>query len=219
MRSPFDPPFDDLPKTIPIFPLSGALLLPDGRLPLNIFEPRYLAMTEDAIAGPRIIGMVQPLQPDAEEECPEVYPVGCSGRITAFSETDDGRILITLSGLCRFVITGEEPLHRGYRRAHARYDDFRADMDTVDPPEIDRGRLLDGLAKYLEAREISADWDSIRDIPADRLITSLAMMCPFDAREKQALLEAADTAARAEILMSLLEMAVLDDAGGESVRH
>ena len=219
MRSPFDPSFDELPKTIPIFPLSGALLLPDGRLPLNIFEPRYLAMTEDAIAGPRVIGMVQPIDADTEAESPKVYPIGCSGRITAFNETDDGRYLITLSGLCRFVITGEEPLLRGYRRAHAVYDDYRADMKDIEPPEIDRGRLLDGLAQYLEAREISADWDSIRDIPADRLITSLAMMCPFDAREKQALLEAPDTATRAEILMSLLEMAVLDDAGSASVRH
>jgi Lon protease-like protein len=214
-RGPFVPRFEDMPQTLAIFPLSGVLLLPRGRLPLNIFEPRYLAMTEDAVKGDRLIGMVQPMEDGAAGDQPPVFPIGCAGRITQFAETDDGRYLITLTGLCRFRIERELPLFCGYRRVIPDFSDFEPDLQP-DSGALDRPRLLAALRTYLKLQKLSADWESIEGAPDERLITSLAMICPFSCREKQALLESPCLSERARVLTSLLEMAVLESAGAGS---
>src|SRR6201997_1407718 len=154
-----DPPA--LPGILPIFPLSGVLLLPRGRLPLNIFEPRYLAMTRDALAGDRLIGMVQPSDPADLGRNPPVYPTGCAGRITSFSEAEDGRFLITLTGTSRFRIREELPLLEGYRRIVPDWQEFAQDVEGEEMPDFDRERLMRGLRAYFQQHQISADWDSI----------------------------------------------------------
>ena len=213
---------EGLPRIIPIFPLTGVLLLPRGRLPLNIFEPRYLAMTRDALAGPRLIGMVQPSDPRVSlAGDPPVFPTGCAGRITSFAETEDGRYLITLTGVSRFRIAEELELHDGYRRVAPDWAAFARDRAPEDEPEFDRDRLIRGLKSYFGQQQISADWEAIGRAPGERLITSISMICPFEPGEKQALLEAADLAARAELLTAIVEMAVLNRGGAEGggARH
>lgn len=201
-------------ETLPIFPLAGVLLLPRGRLPLNIFEPRYLAMTRDALGGDRLIGMVQPSDPNQPASGnPPVYPTGCAGRITSFSETDDGRYLITLTGLCRFHIREELPLHSGYRRVVPQWDDFASDLRTPREPAFDRERLLRGLRSYFDKHQIKAEWDAIGSVPGERLVTSIAMVCPFEPSEKQALLEAPGLDERAQLLTAIVEMAIIDGSG------
>ncbi len=217
MADPFDPAFEDLPGVIPIFPLAGALLLPDGRLPLNIFEPRYINMTAAALAAPqRLIGMIQPKE-GATGDHPELFATGCAGRMISFGETEDGRYLITLKGLVRFRVMDEPPLREGYRRVRASYAEFRDDMAEASRPlAIDRGRLLRALRAYLTHQGVEANWEAIEGTGESRLITSLAMMCPFRPSEKQALLEAPTLDDRAEVMMALLEMALLerrDDQG------
>ncbi len=214
MAGPFEPSFADLPRVIPIFPLSGALLLPGGMLPLNIFEPRYLNMTQAALAsGDRTIGMIQPDGDDAGDS-PSLYDTGCAGRIVSFAETDDGRLLITLSGMCRFAVVEELPLAEGYRRVVAEYGRFRDDMSADASVDIDRDRLLGILKAYLEHESIEANWKAIEGADDARLVASLAMMCPFQASEKQALLEAPDLAERARVVVTLLEMALVTPADG-----
>src|SRR5712671_1633001 len=163
-----------LPTILPIFPLTGVLLLPRGRLPLNIFEPRYLAMTRDALAGERLIGMVQPSDPQAAGRNPPVYPTGCAGRITSFSETEDGRFLITLTGTSRFRIRDELPLLEGYRRVVPDWREFARDVEGDEEPRFDRERLMRGLRAYFQQHQISADWDAITAVPGERLLTSIA---------------------------------------------
>jgi uncharacterized protein len=210
-----------LPAILPIFPLAGVLLLPRGRLPLNIFEPRYLAMTRDALAAERLIGMVQPSDPTVSDADPAVYPIGCAGRITSFAETDDGHFLITLTGTSRFRIREELPLLEGYRRIVPEWTDFARDFEDEEEPGFDRERLVRGLKAYFQQHQIAADWDAIVSVPADRLVTSIAMMCPFEPSEKQALLEAADLDDRARMLTAIVEMAVLNRPGdgGAGARH
>ncbi|MBP2311312.1 LON peptidase substrate-binding domain-containing protein [Azospirillum soli] len=214
-RNPFDPSLDRLPRTLPIFPLAGVLLLPRGRLPLNIFEPRYLAMVEDAMAGDRMIGMVQPTDPASREREPSVYETGCAGRITTFAETEDGRYLITLTGLCRFTILREVDGVHGYRRVAPAWERFADDLKTEPRGELDRPRLLAGLMSYFKVQGISVDWKAIECTPDERLVTSLAMICPFEPSEKQALLEAPDLSERAKLLIALIEMAILDGREGD----
>ncbi len=211
MSSPFDLGFEELPRIIPIFPLSGALLLPQGKLPLNIFEPRYLQMTQDAIAAERVIGMIQP---ENNEEPPAIFGTGCMGRITSFSETDDGRLLIILSGMCRFNIIEELPLVNGYRRVVADCHRYRNDLSTDHEAEIPRERLLEALRGYLVLKHVDANWEAIEKTDDLNLVTSLAMMCPFEASEKQALLEADAVSDRADIMVTLLEMALLESSDG-----
>ncbi|MFN4275493.1 MAG: LON peptidase substrate-binding domain-containing protein [Ferrovibrio sp.] len=204
----------ELDGVIPIFPLTGVLLLPRGLLPLNIFEPRYLAMTRDAINGSRLIGMIQPTEPEARHKRQDVYRIGCVGQIVSAAETDDGRILITLRGLCRFGIAHElEDAGTLYRQVQADYDAFADDLAAVPPGQYDRTRLLTALRGYCERHNLPADWDSINAASDDLLVHSLAMICPFTPGEKQALLEAPDFAGRAGMLTTLLEMALLDPAG------
>ncbi|OYD82670.1 LON peptidase substrate-binding domain-containing protein [Azospirillum brasilense] len=227
-RNPIDPSPDRLPRQLPIFPLAGVLLLPRGRLPLNIFEPRYLAMVEDALAGDRMIGMVQPTDPACRLREPAVYGTGCAGRITSFAETEDGRYLITLTGVSRFAIMRELDGQRGYRRVAADWDRFSGDL--IDPLErggadgcgLDRARLLAGLKGYFKMQGLSVDWKAIDGTPDERLVTSLAMICPFSPSEKQALLETPDLPERAKLLIALVEMAILDSHegdGGGALRH
>lgn len=206
----------ELPDAIPVFPLPGALLLPFGQLPLNIFEPRYLAMVDDALAGDRMIGMIQPEDPEAADRDPALYSIGCGGRITSFSETDDNRYLITLSGLCRFAVIGEQPLKDGYRRAAVDWTRFADDMETLSNNDLPRERLLPALRDYCHTRNIAADWKAIEDAPSYQLVTSLAMLCPFAPNEKQALLESPGLVERAELMISLMAMAALDGDGRDS---
>jgi uncharacterized protein len=207
-------------ETLPIFPLAGVLLLPRGRLPLRIFEPRYLAMTRDALGGDRLIGMVQPSDPNQPMAGnPPVYPTGCAGRITSFDETGEGHYLITLTGLCRFRIGEELPLLSGYRRVVPRWDEFARDLRSEREPGFDRERLTRGLRAYFDRHQIKAEWDSIGSVPGESLVTSIAMMCPFDPSEKQALLEAPDLGERARLLTAIVEMAILDRPSGGESRH
>ena len=217
-RSPFDPGFEALPDKLPIFPLTGVLLLPGGRLPLNIFEPRYLALFDDALSGNRLVGMIQPSEAESErdEQTPAVYGTGCAGRITSFSESDDGRYLVTLTGLIRFDV-GRELAPSSYRLVEPDYGRFRHDLEETDP-EIDRPRLLAALKTFFNTFQIEGDWDSIEQAPTERLITSLSMLCPFEAWEKQALLESETVGQRAEALTALLEMSV-HERDGETARH
>jgi len=205
---PFSPRLADLPAEIAVFPLTGALLLPRGRLPLNIFEPRYLAMTMDALGRGRLFGMVQPdARGKAGAEGPGLYRIGCLGRISSFSETDDGRLLITLIGVARFRIVEESPQAAGgYRRVRADYADFVTDLLEADPPPLDRPALLGALKPYFLARGIEANWDAVEQTPDALLVTMLSMVCPFDPPEKQALLEAAEGSERADMLVTLLRM-------------
>ena len=209
-----------LPTTLPIFPLPGVLLLPHGRLPLRIFEPRYLAMTRDALAGERLIGMVQPNDPVVSDANLPIYPIGCAGRITSFTETDDGLFLITLTGISRFRIREELPLLAGYRRVVPEWTDFARDLEADENFGFDRDRLIRGLKGFFQRHQISADWDAIASTPVDRLVTSIAMMCPFEPSEKQALLEASDLDDRARLLTAIVEMAVLNRSSeGGAARH
>jgi len=208
-----------LPLILPIFPLTGVLLLPRGRLPLNIFEPRYLAMTKDALSGERLIGMVQPSDPQQDNRGggapnPPVYPTGCAGRITAFAETDDGRYLVTLTGVSRFRIRDELPLLSGYRRVVPDWQPFAQDLDVPPATGFDRERFIRGLKEFFTQRQISADWEAIDKAAGEHLITSIAMLCPFAPSEKQALLEAPDLDERARLLIALVEMAAIQPTPG-----
>jgi Lon protease-like protein len=211
------PTLEDLPAEFPVFPLTGALLLPGGRLPLNIFEPRYLAMIEDAMAAGRYFGMVQPDRRLARGDTgPGLYRTGCLGRISSFSETDDGRYLITLSGLIRFTIVEEVEPARGYRRVRGALAAFASDLaDSAPDAETElpyeRTHLLDALHRYFTHAGVEANWDAISAMPDAALVVSLCMACPFDAEEKQALLEARDSAERARALLALLEINAFDD--------
>lgn len=209
----------DLPDAIPVFPLAGALLLPRGRLPLNIFEPRYLNMVDDALAGARLIGMVQPRSAQEGAHTPPVFDVGCAGRITAFSESGDGRYLITLTGVSRFRIRTEMQTGAPYRIAQAGWDAFSDDLSLEPKPLFHaRDRLLNVLRAYLRAQGLEADWDSIEEADGETLVNSLSMICPFSPQEKQALLEAQGLCARADCLTALMEMALAaggDGDGGE----
>lgn len=213
---------EDLPDVIPVFPLTGVLLLPRGRLPLNIFEPRYLAMIEDALATRhRLIGMIQPLDPDDRSRSPDLCRIGCAGRITQMEETSDGRYLVTLTGVSRFEITDELPLHEGYRPVRAGWDAFGLDLKNDPPGLFDRPRLLKGLRAYLDMQGVAADWNSIESAPDEPLITTLAMVCPFAPGEKQVLLEAANNDDRASTMIALIEMALAEKGllPGDSTTH
>jgi len=213
-RSPFDPAFTELPQIIPLFPLQGVLLLPGGKLPLNVFEPRYLAMTSDALAAARVIGMIQPTVPEKPEpdDRPPLYPTGCAGRIVQFGESDDGRYHVVLKGLCRFAVKQELAPQHGYRRVIADWGRFSGDMEPkadVAREAVDRDRLLKAVKPFFHLHKLDANWDAIKETPDEKLVTSLAMVCPFGPAEKQALLECAGTLERARILTGLMEMALM----------
>lgn len=205
----------DLPQTIPIFPLGGAILFPRGGLPLNIFEPRYLNMVDDALGENRLIGMIQP-QAGAEHAAkPSLMQVGTVGRITAFAETEDGRYLITLTGVCRFRVSHELTTDTPYRLALAAYDEFAEDLKQPKAAHIDRERLRHALRSYVDTHGYQADWSAVDDAPGETLVNAAATLCPFDIAAKQALLEAPNVEDRCEALIALLEWGAEPEDGGE----
>ncbi|WP_428484545.1 LON peptidase substrate-binding domain-containing protein [Rhodopila sp.] len=204
----FHPKLQDLPSEFAVFPLTGALLLPGGKLPLNIFEERYLALIFDSLASGRMFAMIQP-DPNIPrvDNGPALYRVGCLGRVSSFSETDDGRLLITLTGLVRFTIDSELDMRHGYRRARGDYSRFATDLHEIpEPAAVEREKLVEALRGYFLRRQVEANWDAIRRMPDEVLVVTLAMACPFEPVEKQALLEAPTEAERAATLLALLQM-------------
>lgn len=197
----------DLPSTIPVFPLSAALLLPRGRMPLNIFEPRYLAMIDDQIGGDRLVGMIQPaldgsLRDDGE---PQLCQVGCIGRLTSLTETGDGRYLVSLEGICRFRVVDEPAGRTPYRQCSI--VPFLADLEEdMSGRDVNRTALLQAFKAYLKANDLDADWDSVSRADNDTLVNALSMMSPYGPAEKQALLEASDLKTRAETLIAITEI-------------
>lgn len=230
-RNPFLTGFDALPDSLPIFPLSGVLLLPRGRLPLNIFEPRYLAMVSEALGRQRLIGMVQPVRPGGfagdglaggpgdGQGPPPVHRIGCVGRIVSFTETGDGRILLTLLGLCRFAIAQElPPAPGGYRLVRPDYAAFAHDM-REEAIELDRPRLLQALKTFLSLHNLAIDWKALEQLDDAALIGAVSMIAPLEPVEKQALLEAQDGTTRGKVLTGLLESSTMRPETDEAPRH
>ena len=209
---------EDLPKQIPLFPLSGALLLPRTDLPLNIFEPRYVMMIEAAMASERIIGIIQPDQDDKSDK-PKLEKVGCAGRITSYSETEDGRLMITITGICRFTVIRESKVATPFRQAAVNYKPFAIDLVSgTGAPSVNREQLLEAFRQYLEANNMSTNWDEINSVSTEVLVNTLSLLAPYPPREKQALLEAPDLKSRAEVLVALTELALRKSLGGNSTR-
>ncbi len=206
----------DLPDTIPVFPLPGALLLPRSRLPLHLFEPRYLAMLDDVMkTSSRLIGMVQPY--DAPGEAGKLHSIGCAGKLTAFSETEDGRYMITLSGASRFRIVEEVEGFTPYRRCKLNWQGFSRDLGPVEKDDtFDRATFMKALNRFLADRGLSTDWDSLTEAEDELLINSLSMLCPFTPEDKQALLEAPSLSTRRETLLTLMEYS-LRGGNGEDI--
>jgi uncharacterized protein len=206
----------DLPPALPVFPLPGAVLYPRATLPLNIFEPRYLAMVDASLSGDRLIGMIQPRGiEDATLKHPRLAGVGCAGRITGYQETGDGRYLIVLSGVCRFRAIEETTVETPFRTVHAGWTEFEDDLlPRSTPPGVDRDGLMQALKDYLKRSGYGVDWDHINEAPLDALINSLSAECPFALVEKQALLEAPTLEARCDMLIALLRMEQAGQNGG-----
>lgn len=200
----------DLPETIALFPLPGALLLPRARLPLNLFEPRYLAMLEDVIkTDHRLIGMIQPQEDVTGSGLEQMQQIGCAGRVISFSETDDGRYMVTLGGVCRFRMVTKVDGFTPYIRAAVEWHAFERDLGPADTdPNFDRARFLQSLSRYFDAVSLSSDWDSLKEADEELLVNSLSMLCPFEREEKQALLESVDLADRRKTLTTLMDFAV-----------
>ncbi len=223
---PFDPGYRALPEVLPIFPLTGAVLLPGGRLPLNIFEPRYLAMIRHALLQPtRLIGMVQPVEEGADrnpdpESRPAVQRIGCAGRIASFQETEDGRYSITLSGLIRFEIKRELTLHEGgFRLVEPGFARFAEDMAEKDFEMASKGEFLGAFKAYVEKKQLKVDWEAIKGAPDDHLLVSLAMLSPFSPEEKQSLLECADLQQLTAMMTALFELAVANRQSPDRTLH
>lgn len=203
----------ELPEVIPVFPLPGAMLFPRWELPLNIFEPRYLNMFDDAMRGDRIIGMIQSL--GGPRDRPNLARVGCAGRIIRYSETDDGRYLVTLSGICRFAVDRELDVTTPYRQVRAGWDAFAADLHEAPETGLpERAELVRALRSYTTALSLQADWSAVEGAPMETLIHALAAGCPFLPPEKQALLEAVSLGDRARVLIALLEIGGSGDDTG-----
>jgi Lon protease-like protein len=205
----------DLPQTIPLFPLFGAILMPRGVLALNVFEPRYLNMVDDALAGDRLIGMIQPAAGDENNPAPDLADVGTVGRITAFSETDDGRYLITLTGVCRFDVGQELEAGTPYRQALVDFEPFASDFAQATGERIDRDGLIRSLKTYASLHGFVVDWDSVEQAPTETIVNVAAQICPFDPTAKQAMLEAVALEDRTQTLLALLEW---DRAAGDERR-
>ncbi|MEM6489112.1 MAG: LON peptidase substrate-binding domain-containing protein [Pseudomonadota bacterium] len=208
----------DLPEVIPIFPLPGALLLPRARLPLNIFEPRYLAMLDDTLRSDhRLIGMIQPFVDSGTP--PKLHKIGCAGRVTSFSETEDGRYLIALSGVSRFRVRGEVDGFTPFRRVQADWSDFEPDLGkTEEVPAFERDGFITLLKRYFAAAQLSSDFDAMQEAEPELLVNSLSMMCPFSVEERQALLEAPRLSDRLETLTALMRFAIAAGGGNDKVQ-
>ena len=210
----------DSPQVLPLFPLPGALLLPRARLPLHIFEPRYLAMIEDVLkTDHRLVGMIQPRDIPAGCTGSKFHKIGCAGRLTAFSETEDGRYMITLSGVSRFKLRHEIEGFTPYLRAEVDWTSFPHDRGAVETdPGFDRAPFLESLGRYFRDMGLSTDWDSLCDAEDELLINSLSMLCPFEPEDKQALLEAPSLESRRETLVTLIEYALRGGASEETLQ-
>lgn len=200
----------DLPQAIALFPLPGAIMFPRGALPLNIFEPRYLNMVDDALASERLIGMIQPAAGEEHVLSPALSEIGTVGRITSFSETEDGRYLITLTGVCRFRVGRELPTAMPYRQALVEYDEFAGDLSPA-LADIDRDKLRFALRAYVDSKGYKTDWSAVDDAPSEALVNAVSTLCPFDPPAKQALLEARSLEDRCHALIALLECDARDD--------
>ena len=212
-RTPFMPEFDQLPGTLPIFPLPDAVVMPGSDLPLNIFEPRYLNMVADAMGSHRMFGMLQP-DPSRENQPEAVFRTGCGGRITSYRETADGRIELVLTGLCRFSIREELPGIRGYRLVQPDWEPYRTDYDAAPAAGVEhRDRLLYLLKNYFRHAHLETDWKTVVDIPPERLVNTLTTLLPLDGLEKQAILEAVSAQERVDTLITALEMQVHEPHG------
>lgn len=215
----------DLPPRIPVFPLRGAILLPGSSLPLNIFEPRYLAMLDDVMSGSRVLGMIQPAGKDATEsppgKTPPLRPIGCVGRVTSYQEIEDGRLAIALTGISRFEIVGEAATDKPYRIASVSYDRFAADFTRgLGEEQVDRESLFRALRNYLDRNQLKTDWSVIERAGSEFLVNALCVMSPYGSEEKQALLEAPDLKSRAEMLVALseIELAARGGPGGGTLQ-
>jgi len=206
---------EDMPTQIPVFPLAGALLLPRGQLPLNIFEPRYLTMIDKAIAGNRMIGMIQPIpEASGQGEGESLCAIGCAGRITAFAETGDDRYAVTLTGIARFRTRAEVEGGGPFRRFEVDWRPFIADFfDQVGEGGVDRNGLLSTFRSFLKANDLDADWDAVNGMTTEVLVNALSMMSPYGPAEKQALLEAPDLKTRAATLVAITEMSLARSSG------
>jgi uncharacterized protein len=205
----------DMPATIPVFPLTGALLLPRTELPLNIFEPRYLQMFDDAMRGPRIIGMIQPKHGD-QSDVPKLSTIGCAGRVTSYTETHDGRLLVTITGVSRFEVKSEMATTTPYRIVEASFDRFQIDFVSGNgAKEVNRSAVLKAFRDYLEANDMTTNWDEIEAVNTESLVNTLSLMAPYPAPEKQALLEAKDLKMRADMLVALTELALARQRTGK----
>ncbi len=208
-----------LPEELPVFPLAGSVLLPHARLPMNIVEPRYRTMVEDALGKGRLIGMIQPCG-DEEHDNGPLYSVGCVGRITSFNEVDDGHLLIVLMGICRFRVLAELPRVKPYRIVKPEWTSYLGDLGDTEPVNVDRERLLDLMKAYFKKNSITVDWNVVKNAPDDVLLPTIIMICPLAPAEKQALLEAENFSARAQMLMALLEMAAMPQPENEAeIKH
>jgi uncharacterized protein len=206
----------ELPDVLPVFPLSGALLLPRAELPLNIFEDRYLQMFNEAMTTHRLIGMIQP-EPGDSADKPTLSRIGCAGRISSFTETDDNRLLISLSGVCRFEVVKEQKTKNSWRQCKVSFDGFAADLVTDSQARsVNRDAVITAFRQYLEANDMSANWDEVEKVSTENLVNTLSQMAPYPAREKQALLEAPDLQSRADMLIALTELALNRQAKGKS---
>lgn len=218
-RTPFFPNFQDLPKELPIFPLPGAVVMPGVQLPLNIFEPRYLNMVADALARNHLIGMIQPLRDTAFEEVPQLHRIGCAGRITSYSETRDGRIVLVLTGVCRFEILEEIPGRRGYRRVRPGWERFTRDFHEDESKLADRERFLKSLRAYTVLRGVEVPWDDIEGMGDADLVNLLCAHLPLEPEDKQALIETLDVAERAELMRGLMDMSSVSSVETADHRH
>jgi uncharacterized protein len=198
----------DLPDLIPVFPLAGALLLPRADLPLNVFEPRYLEMVNFALHSHRMLGIIQPVINDKKSK-PNLLPIGCVGRITAFQEALDGKLTIVLTGVCRFEVVKEVRVASPFRQLRVNYNNFAADLiSDTGARSVNRDALIKAFRQYLDANNMGANWDEVEQVPTEALVNALSQMAPYPALEKQALLEAADLQSRAEMLIALTEVAL-----------
>lgn len=219
MLSPFMPKFTDLPSELPVFPLAGAVALPGVQLPLNVFEPRYLNMVQDVLATDHLIGMIQPLSGQEREEIPALHRVGCAARVTSYSETNDGRVVIVLTGLCRFEIQGELEEQRGYRRVRAAWDRFAIDYQPQAGRLVNREGFLASLRAYVRPRGVEIPWDDLKTLGDRDLINLLCAHLPLPSEDKQALIETIDLAARADLMRGLMDMAAASSMEGVEQRH
>lgn len=216
-RSPFLPQFADLPEQLPIFPLPGAVVMPGVQLPLNIFEPRYLNMVADALAAEHLLGMIQPSGRDAGGDPPEIYRVGCAGRITSYSETTDGRIVLVITGVCRFQVLEELDERRGYRVVRPGWDAFASDYGGDEPAMDDRDSFLASLRAYTHKRGVEVPWDDVKDMADAELVNLLCAHLPLDPDDKQALIETRRLGERAELMRGLMDMSAASSGGGSAI--